>query len=161
MNNNLASPNGSGANTYLLAANSGTAADWKAGTKMATKLTYTTAATGVVWTTRASLAQICGAKTILGANLGSMADKNGTPMTCLRYTHTVGIMDDTKTAMPKSVRECLFCTGAASATQNWLMTDFLTPVSSTGKPKGLTIWTTDAGGAGATGGAAAAQLFTY
>lgn len=48
MQNNLASPNGSGANTYLLAANSGTATDWIAGSKMATKLTYTTAATGVV-----------------------------------------------------------------------------------------------------------------
>lgn len=107
---------GSGADRYLLAANSGTASDWIAGSKMATKLTYTTNAAGVVWTTRASLAQICGATSVLGANLGSMADKNGTPMTCLRYTHTVSVMDDSVTTMPKKMRECLFCTGAASAT---------------------------------------------
>jgi hypothetical protein len=55
---------------------------------------------------------MCGAKTLLGANLASMSAGTDSLKPCYKFSHTVGAFDDSVVLLTnKKERECFFCTG--------------------------------------------------
>ncbi len=143
-NNNLGSPSGTGASTFDVTGVNATA--YILGDTVDSKITYTTAAE-VNWDTGGSVAQICGNyDNLLGSNLVSMyqGTVEDTGKACVSFDYTVGNDDDSVVLISQKIkRQCFYCTGVSGTTQTWTMKTFKTPVTSTRKVSGLSVWTAD------------------